>query len=553
VTESASKSRDVVVVGSGAAGLAAALSAHDAGASVLLLEKAFHVGGTTALSGGVIWVPCNDHMAEVGIDDNRTDALRYIRQLTGGRDPDPSLIEVYVDAAAGVLRDLEANTPLRCVAPPRYSDYYADLPGGRRAGRSVEPVAFPGSALGSWSARVQKSPFLVQVTAAELIEHGSPISLEVLRLAMDRHVNDVRVRGSALVAALLRGVLDRSIDVVTEARAERLTIVGDEVVGVQFAEGDGRRCVDVRGGVVLASGGFEWSGAMTRAFLGHEVAPLTAPTNEGDGLRMAMQAGAQLANMTSYWGQPATVDPTLTAGGAPVLQFVPGRDRPGSIIVNRHGQRFVNEGIAYHDFVRAFSVFDPVTRRYPNEPPVWMVFDEAMRRSTPMLSIVPDRPAPAWLPSAGTIEALARTVGIDPDGLCATVARFNDNASHGVDPDFHRGTVWFEAFMTDGPRPESTLAPLTEPPFYAVEIRDGTIGTNGGPSIDGDGRVRSAYGGVVPGLYAAGNVSACVFGSGYPGGGATIGPALVFGSLAGRHAARRAREHRDVVVREPLR
>jgi succinate dehydrogenase/fumarate reductase flavoprotein subunit len=386
-----------------------------------------------------------------------------------------------------------------------------------------------------------------------LTEHGSPISPEIVRLASHREVNDIRVRGSALVAALLRGVLDRAVDIVTEARVERLTTRGGDVVGVQFVDAGGRRCIDVRGGVVLASGGFEWNGAMTRAFLGHEVAALTAPTNEGDGLRMAMEAGAQLANMTSYWGQPATVDPTLTANGRPVLQFVPGRDRPGSIIVNRHGRRFVNEGIAYHDFVRAFSVFDPVSREYPNEPPVWMIFDEAMRRSTPMLSIVPDEPAPSWLTSAATIEGLAHLVGIDPPGLCTTVKQFNHNAVHGLDPDFHRGTVWFEAFMADGPRPESSLAPVVEPPFYALEIRDGTIGTNGGPAIDSFGRVRSAGEGVVSGLYAAGNVSACVFGPGYPGGGATIGPGLVFGTLAGRHAACRARECQDIVVQEQLR
>jgi hypothetical protein len=213
----------------------------------------------------------------------------------------------------------------------------------------------------------------------------------------------------------------------------------------------------------------------------------------------------------------------------------------------------VNEGVAYHDFVRAFSVFDPVSREYPNKPPVWMIFDEPMRRSTPILSIVPDEAPPAWLPSAGTIDGLARAVGIDPVELGATVERFNGSAVHGVDPDFQRGTVWFEAFMTDGPRPESSLAPLIEPPFYALEICDGTIGTNGGPSIDAHGRVRSAFGGVVPGLYAAGNASACVFGPGYPGGGATIGPALVFGALAGRHAAQRATEPRNTVVKEPLR
>ena len=547
--KSASEQWDVVVVGSGAAGLAAALAAHDAGASVLVLEKSTFVGGTTALSGGVIWIPCNHHMAEVGVDDSRADAVTYLQHVTHRREPDPGLLEVYVDAGAGVLQDLEATTPLRCSAPPRYSDYYADLPGSRRAGRSVEPLPFPGSTLGAWSALVPRSPFLVNVTAAELTTYGSPLHPEVVRLAEGRQDDDVRVRGSALVAALLRGVLDRGIPVRTEAPATRLITADGGVTGVAYPSSS----IDARGGVILASGGFEWNETLTQAFLGHSVAPLTAPTNEGDGLRMAMEVGAQLANMTSYWGQPATVDPTLTVNSKPVLQFVPGRDRPGSIVVNRRGNRFVNEGVAYHDFVRAFSIYDPVGREYPNEPPVWMIFDEAMRRRTPLMSIAPDAPPPDWLPASTTIDGLARTVGIDPAGLCATVERFNHNAKRGVDPDFHRGTVWFEAFMSDGPRPETCLAPIAEPPFYALEIRDGTIGTNGGPRIDAHGRVIGQGGTVIAGLYAAGNVSACVFGPGYPGGGATIGPAIVFGTLAGRHAAQRAAHVVTVASEEPAR
>src|SRR5438067_6640062 len=475
---------DVVIVGSGVAGLSAAVAAHDAGASVLVLEKSTFVGGTTALSGGVIWIPGNDHMAELGMTDSPTDALTYLRQVTCGREPDAGLLQVYVDAGAAVLRELEASTPLRCTAPPAYSDYYADRPGGRRAGRSVEPEPFPGSILGEWSRLVPRSPFLLSVTAAELHRYGSLMHPEIVRLASDRNQSGGRGGGGAGGGACGRGVLDRSVRVVTEARVGRLTTAEGAVTAVEYAEGGERRRVSASGGVVLASGGFEWNDGMTRAFLGHAVAPLTAPTNEGDGLRMAMEAGAQLANMTSYWGQPATIDPTLTVDGRPVLQFVPGRDRPGSIVVNRYGHRFVNEGVAYHDFVRVFSQFDPVAHDYPNEPPVWMVFDEAMRRRTPMLSIDPNRPAPAWLPSAETIDGLARTVGIDPLGLSDTVERFNHNAARGEDPDFHRGTVWFEAFMSDGPRPETCLAPITEPPFYALEIRDGTIGTNGGPRID---------------------------------------------------------------------
>ena len=186
---------------------------------------------------------------------------------------------------------------------------------------------------------------------------------------------------------------------------------------------------------------------------------------------------------------------------------------------------------------KAFAAFDPVAIEFPNEGPAWLIFDHDFKERTPILSVMPGQPAPDWLPHAATLDGLAQQIGVDAVALAETVGTWNAYAAKGEDPDFHRGTVWWEAFMTGGPSARKCIGPIEAPPFYALAIHDGTLGTNGGVRINEHGQVRRYGGGVVPGLYAAGNASACVFGPAYPGGGATIGPALTFGSLAGRHAA----------------
>jgi succinate dehydrogenase/fumarate reductase flavoprotein subunit len=306
------------------------------------------------------------------------------------------------------------------------------------------------------------------------------------------------------------------------------------------AERGGRReLIGARKGVVLACGGFEWNRAMVRAFIGQDIEPLSPPFNEGDGLRMAMEAGAELANMTSFWGQPAILEPGVTYEGRPMLQMGSIRSVPGVLVVNRHGRRFVNEGVTYQDFPKVVGNYDPVAVEYPNEAPQWLVFDQRVKDSAVILpSVLPGMPLPDWITQAPTIGELAVRIGIDAAALEATVARWNEHVAAGEDTDYQRGTTFFEVHMSGStPSPQACMAAVERPPFYAVPLRNGALGTNGGPRIDRHGRVCSYHGGVVPGLYAAGNASAGVFGPAYPGGGATIGPAMTFGYLAGRHAA----------------
>jgi 3-oxosteroid 1-dehydrogenase len=270
------------------------------------------------------------------------------------------------------------------------------------------------------------------------------------------------------------------------------------------------------------------------------VYPLSPPHNVGDGHRMAMQAGAALANMTSFWGQPALLDPEVEFEGRPLFQMGSARSYRGVILVNSRGRRFVNEGVTYQDFPKTLDTFDPVDLEYPNRR-VWLVFDQHVKDTSVILpSIMPGEPAPGWLIQAPTVKALAELIEVDADTLAETVERWNGYVARGDDPDFRRGTVRFEAHMTGHfPSPESVLGAIETAPFYAMPLYDGTLGTNGGPRIDGDGRVLRHDGSAITGLYAAGNASASVFGPAYPGGGATIGPAMTFGYLAGRHAAAR--------------
>jgi len=529
---------DVLVLGSGAAGLSAAVAAHDGGAETLVLEKARLIGGTAGVSGGIIWIPLNRHMAAAGISDSREEALEYIRRLTLGSEPDPALVETYVDRAHDVAEYLEDNTPLQLMVSSSFTDYYADLPGGKpEGGRSLESEPFDArAALGAESPKVRTSPHLAWLTLDEgakaLIGGDVPADL-----AAQRERDDVRVIGSALVASLYRGLLDRGVEVVTGVRGDELVRDDDgAIVGAVVLRDGARQAIGARRGVVIATGGFEWNPELVKAFIGEPVEPMSPPHNEGDGLRMAMEAGAALGNMRAFWGQPALMDPNAEFEGERMIEMGGARAIPGVVVVNGHGRRFVNEAVSYQDFPKAVAAFDPVAVEHPNHDH-WMVYDQRLKDAAAILPSMPaGEPAPDWVHRGETIRELAEDAGIDPDGLEATIERWNAHVASGHDPDFGRGSAWYEAFMTGGPTP-AVLAPVQQGPFYAMRMLHGALGTNGGPRITVDGEVRDLRGGTIEGLYAAGNAAAAPLGDSYPGGGATLGPALTFGFLAGRHAA----------------
>jgi succinate dehydrogenase/fumarate reductase flavoprotein subunit len=284
--------------------------------------------------------------------------------------------------------------------------------------------------------------------------------------------------------------------------------------------------------VVLATGGFERDPDLARAFLrGPMLAPVGAPTARGDGLRMAMAAGADLGLMSEAWWCPAATLPGDAIDGEPMHRLIlTERARPGCLLVNGRGVRFVDEAQNYNDLGRALQNFEPTSFSFPNVP-AWLVFDGRYRRTYRLGPLSRRDPDPEWLSRGESLRELASAIDVPAEALEATVERFNDGAVRGEDPDFGRGSFPYDRFIGD-------LGPLDEPPFYAFRVLPGCLGTKGGPRTDADGRVLSIVDGEpIPGLYAAGNTAASPFGLAYPGAGGTLGPALVFGVRAGEAGA----------------
>jgi succinate dehydrogenase/fumarate reductase flavoprotein subunit len=533
---------DVLVIGTGGAGLTAAIAAHDAGARVLVVEKTGKVGGTTAVSGGVLWVPNNHHMAEVGIADTREEALAYTRRLADGRSDD-RLIERYLDTAPGVIQYLEERTPLRFKAIPRYPDYHPEFQGGKLGGRSLDPGLFDTNDLGPWKERLRRSAVFgaTAMSVTEATDWGvfsKPLSLP-FKLLAERYKKGLVCYGAALAGGLLKALLDRKIEPMLDVRGHELLVEDDRVAGLRAEQKGQELLIRARKGAVVATGGFEWNKELGAQFLSGRIThPNSPPSNEGDGLRMAMALGADLGNMSEAWWCPSLVVPGEEYDGRPLSRgdFAV-RSLPHSIIVNRRGQRFVNEAHNYNDMMKPFFTFDPVSYERPNLP-AYLVVDQSFRDKYMLMTLMPGMPSPPWLPQAGTLAELARKIGVDAEGLAGTVQRFNAFAREGVDRDFRRGESAYDHFYGDpDQKPNPNLGEIGKPPFYAIEVFAGSIGTKGGPRVDADAQVLRVDGTPIRGLYAAGNVMAGVTGPGYPGAGSTIGTGMTFGYLAARHAA----------------
>ncbi len=538
------KTVDVIVIGTGGAGLTAAIAAHDNGASVLLLEKSQLVGGTTAVSGGVVWVPNNPHMQEVGVDDSAEAAFGYIRRLADGRSDD-ALIRTFVETAPAMIAYLEANTPLRFSALEHYPDYHPEFEGGRPGGRSLDAGLFESESLGDWKDKLRKSPVfgMTPMTVAEATSwnvFSNPLGLPFGKLA-ERAKQQIISSGASLVAGLLKGCLDRGVEPQLGVRATSLIEKDGAVVGIEI-ERDGQTLrYRAKKGVVLATGGFEWSAKLVNQFLGGELThPNSPPTNTGDGLEMAMRLGADLGNMSEAWWCPSVVIPGEEYDGIGLNRgdFAI-RSLPHSIIVNRQGKRFVNEAHNYNDMVKPFFDFDPVAYDRPNLP-CWLILDHQFVEKYALVTAMPGMQTPDWVTQADTLEALSQTLGIDTDGLKQSITRFNTFATEGADPDFRRGESVYDHFYGDpNHEPNPNLGTIERAPFYALRVYPGAIGTKGGPRTDAHGRVLRVGDTPIPGLYAAGNVAAGVTGPGYPGAGATIGMAMTWGFISGKHAAKR--------------
>jgi len=540
---------DVVVAGSGAAGMTAALTAAELGLSVVVLEKAGAFGGSTARSGGGIWAPGNAVLHAAGVADTPGQARAYLARVAGADVP-AGRQEAFLSHGPVMLDLVLATTPLRLAWVPGYADYYPEAPGGLAGGRSLEPVPLDSRVLGGELAHLAR-PYLaapVAITQAEYrwLSLGPRHPRAVLagaRVAGRAARGRLRGRrvlslGQALAAGLRAGLLAGGVPVWLDTPMTGLETRGGRVSGVRVTRGGEPLAVRARRGVLIATGGFERNEEMRRRYQREPAGPqwtTGAPGNTGDGILAGLEAGAAVGLMDdAWWG------PSIPLPGGPYFCLAE-RSLPGCLLVNGAGQRFVNESAPYVDAVHA--MYDGNTPENPHIP-AWLVFDQRYRDRYVFAGLTPGRALPRrWYAAGAVVRAddlpgLAREVSVDAAGLVKTVTRFNEFAAAGRDEEFGRGDSAYDRYYGDPRcRPNPNLAPLARPPFYAVKIVPGDLGTKGGLLTDEHARVLREDGTPIRGLYAAGNASASVMGHSYAGAGATIGPAMTFGYIAARTMA----------------
>jgi 3-oxosteroid 1-dehydrogenase len=537
---------EVVVLGSGGAGLSAALAAATRGADVLVLEKAAVFGGTTAISGGGMWMPGNCFEAEDAAQDTPEEVLTYLRAMTKGL-VEERLLEAFVEQAPRAVEFLRAETAIQLL--PTYSpDYQSQLPGGRtnvvpgsdqrRAGRSIAVGLYDGARLGAHRDALRRPSQHGGMWPALESDFEAGRTFDMMFKPTDvikeRIEKGILARGAALVSVLLEAALGRGVRLELGCRARRLVGDGSGRVSGVVVEREGREeVVDATLGVVLATGGIEWNRSLWTSLIGTPLdGPLTPPSNEGDGYLMAAAVGARMANFREFgvWWMPAIQIPGETYDGRPRLRTATGAGgAPGAIAVNRRGRRFGSELMNYNDMGKLMTDFDPHSYEFANYP-AWVVLDREARGSPPVTyEFEPERlVTESWVTEAPTLRRLAERIGVDPIGLEEQLREFNRYAEAGEDPVFGRGS-------RNGWESMQRVRPLdSRGPYFAYRWRVGCYGTKCGPVINEHAEVTDHRGEPIPGLYAAGNAAAGVFGPAYPGRGGTLGPAVTFGYLAGR-------------------
>ncbi|MGW2828436.1 3-oxosteroid 1-dehydrogenase [Streptomyces sp. NPDC001286] len=536
---------DVVVIGSGAAGMTAALTAARRGLSTVVLEKANTFGGSAARSGAGVWIPNNPVILAAGVPDTPAKAAAYLAAVVGSDVP-AARQSAFLAHGPDMISFVMANSPLRFRWMEGYSDYYPELPGGLPNGRSIEPDQLDGNLLGAELARL--NPPYMQVPTGMVVfsadykwlalaavsAKGAAVAAECLARGTKAAVLGQKplTMGQSLAAGLRKGLMDAGVPVWLGTPLTDLYVESGAVTGAVVTRDGGPGLVRARRAVVVGSGGFEHNAAMRSQYQQQPIGTdwtVGAKENTGDGIRAGQRAGAALGLMDDAWWGPAIPLPDQ-----PYFCLAE-RTLPGGLLVNAAGARFVNEAGPYSDVVHTMYRLDPTAP----DIPAWLIVDQNYRNRYLFKDVAPTFTFPDnWYSSgavrkAWTLDALATAVGVPAAALRATVDRFNSQALQGKDPDFHRGDSAYDHYYTDpSVLPNSCLAPLWLPPYYAFRIVPGDLGTKGGMVTDARARVLRADGSVIPGLYAAGNASAAVMGHSYAGAGSTIGPAMTFGYIA---------------------
>ncbi|MFD6357735.1 3-oxosteroid 1-dehydrogenase [Nocardia tengchongensis] len=558
---------DVVVVGSGAAGMSAALTAAHHGLRTVLIEKAAHYGGSTARSGGGVWIPGNKVLKAAGKGNDLDEARTYLYSIIGDVVPKEK-IDTYIDRGAEAFDYVLDHSALKMTWVPGYSDYYPEAPGGKADGRSCEPKPFNLKVLGAERFNLEppysKAPLNVVVMQADykklnlIRRHPSGI-LRVLRVgtrwAWGKATGKALVgMGQAIIAGLRKGLLDANVPVLLNTPLTGLVIENGVVTGVEATENGETVRFNAKYGVILGSGGFERNADMRHKY---QREPITtewttgAEANTGDGIRAGIEAGGAIDFMDDSWWGPTT----FRGEGKPWFCLAE-RNLPGSIMINTQGQRFGNESAPYVEAVHTMYGGEYGQGEGPGENvPCWLVFDNRYRSRYIFAGLQPGQRIPSrWMENdlivvAPTAAELAEKIGVPADNLAATIERFNGFAETGKDLDYQRGDSAYDRYYGDETiKPNPCLNKLEVGPFYAVKMVPGDLGTKGGLVTDNDARVLREDGSVIDGLYAAGNTSSPVMGHTYAGPGATIGPAITFGYLAALDIAAKAKNGAPVTA-----
>ncbi|WP_461665488.1 3-oxosteroid 1-dehydrogenase [Gordonia sputi] len=546
---------DVIVVGAGAAGLSAAITAAAQGLTTVIIEKSPYWGGSTSRSGGGVWIPNNSVLKRDGVDDTPERAREYVKAIIGEHAREDR-IDAYIDRGPEALDFLMKHAPLDLEWVKNYSDYYPEAPGGRLGGRSVEPRPFDARALGddldTLHPQYTKVPLNMVVLQSDYrwlntgIRHWrGPARMAKVggRFFWARSRGKKLIAmGAALAAELLLGVRQAGVPLRLNTGLVDLLTDDGRVVGVRAESGGQQFDIRAEKGVILACGGFERNVEMRRKYQREPIGSdwtTGAPSNTGDGINAGIKIGAAVSLMDdAWWG------PTIPLPRGPWFALSE-RSVPGTFIVNMRGERFMNESLPYVEAVHQMYGGEFGQGDGPGENvPAWLIFDQTCRNRYLFAGINARQPLPKkWFDSgvvvkADTISELADKIGVHADTLTTTTERFNGFAKSGVDADFHRGESGYDHYYGDiTNKPNPSLGPVRKAPFYAVKMVPGDLGTKGGIDTDASGRALRPDGSVIEGLYAAGNTSAPVMGHTYAGPGATIGPALVFGYLAALDAA----------------
>lgn len=554
---------DVLIVGSGAAGLAAAVTAARRGLKAVIAEKAPYFGGTAAGSGGWVWVPCSRQARAAGVDDTIGKARRYLQAETG-----PNFraahVDTYLATAPLALEFFERESDLVFDLGPLYSDYHPEWDGGMPGGRALVARPYDGRALGKEIRRLKppapEITFIgMMVGSGKELKHffnatrsvvsAGYVGVLVARFLWDRLVHGRSMRltnGNALVARLARTAFSLGVEVRTDCPALRLVSENGRVCGAIVSEAGAEQRIVARRGVILAGGGIAHDPEMQARLYPHVRAgsahvSAVAGSVTGDTVRMVREIGGDVVEdypNAAAW-VPLSLVPRPDGGSGPFPHFID-RAKPGVIAVLANGRRFVNEAVSYHDFVQALIAATP----NGEQAACWLVTDHASIRKYGLGHVKPF-PVPlsgavrsGYLKRGATLSGLAAACGLPADVLESTVARYNSTARNGRDPDFGRGDTAYNRYLGDAMRePNPCVGPIEQGPFYAVRLVAGDLGTFAGIRTDENARVLDAAGKVIAGLYAAGNDAASIMSGTYPGAGITLGPAITFGYIAALEAA----------------